>query len=365
MCRGPVVDPPAHVHQSGNLLLLVDSGGVEVELDGHDVVALLRDDWMYLPAGVPHRVAILDDARVTLHVSGGEPCPELRLSGISSPLELDETPIWVRQPARVAGPECDRSPLGRSWAGRDAIDCGLVGREGSDSGYRCAMWAQEHHRAFFLVEDLVGIDSPVSDVLVRTAAGTSFEISLSGYNTYTSLWRACARFEGPSWRGRRLRGSPACVPQAIDRNAIQRFTGEAGQWNCSAGAPSPEIPARAEEAADVLRRPGAASGLFWPTAAMESLGRGALDFVVIEPTGEARCLGDERTKQPEVWFLSDAWNAHRPEGISIPADGDRTFPLRAFSGERRSVVYRAHSDRPWPQIFEKCPEIIRSPGKRR
>jgi len=42
------------------------------------------------------------------------------------------------------------------------------------------------------------------------------------------------------------------------------------------------MPARAQEAADLLRRPGA-SGLFWPTAAMESLGRGSLDFVVIEP----------------------------------------------------------------------------------
>jgi hypothetical protein len=226
------------------------------------------------------------------------------------------------------------------------------------------MWAQEHGRPFFLVEDLQGIDSAISRVLVMTNDGESFELQLDGYNSYSGVsWTACERFEGPSWRGRApLSPGIACVPVATECEAIGRVAGRLGPWNCAAGKFPPTLPRRARIASAFLRTPEA-SGFSWPSAAIETLGRSALDFKVIQAPDGWRCLAPrELTDGPEVWLLSDRWGARYPMWIPIPESAERTYPLRFLGPETAAVVYRAHSERPWPKMFGPCPEIIRTPG---
>jgi hypothetical protein len=106
-----------------------------------------------------------------------------------------------------------------------------------------------------------------------------------------------------------------------------------------------------------------ASGFAWPSAAIETLGRGTLDFKVIQSGDEAGCLAPrELTDGPEVWLLSNRWGARYPTWISIPERAERTYPLRMRDQDTPAVVYRAHSERPWPNMFGPCPVIIRTPG---
>ncbi|HEY1334130.1 MAG TPA: cupin domain-containing protein, partial [Myxococcaceae bacterium] len=65
------VGTAAHVHAAGSLLLLVNAGALEVEVQGSPPTTVYPGEWVYLPAGVPHRMAVLERTSVTLHLREG------------------------------------------------------------------------------------------------------------------------------------------------------------------------------------------------------------------------------------------------------------------------------------------------------
>src|SRR5262249_41568870 len=69
--------PAAHVQERGELLLIVERGIVEIWVQGRPITDLYSGSWVYLPAKIPHTVAVLERARVTMHLSDAEACPQL------------------------------------------------------------------------------------------------------------------------------------------------------------------------------------------------------------------------------------------------------------------------------------------------
>lgn len=94
------------------------------------------------------------------------------------PAALLVASVFVSPRAQAYGWDCIAPDLGRTLAGADAVDCGIVGR-GAWSRRRvvaCARKAIEKGRAVRFGTGIVGVDAGVCDVVARDAQGVFWKL---------------------------------------------------------------------------------------------------------------------------------------------------------------------------------------------
>jgi hypothetical protein len=335
--RATRVDAEWHSHPSTGLVLLVSSGILELTVAGRSPVLLTDGAWAVVPAGVTHRLAVLEPAAVVVHRSGPSAlCPALDGREPAPPAADGEgVPTFVRAPPEPLASRCSPATVGQTWAGPGAIDCGTVGPGNQDPGFRCAMWAQEHGRAFFLTEHIQGIDSSYELALVRTRQGASFELSIGDASF---KYRRCERFSGPSWRsattlnipvfGRAGVIRPQCVASGESRPTLPVL-----RWSCAESGPPPGPPADVPlPPREVGARPERGS-LPW---ILDVLQAGPTVFDALPRRNERVCLAGAVAPVDELWLL----DAYEWRFVAAGARRSERLHRRGLEPGKGALVYR-------------------------